>query len=320
MRTARQMNHDNPCVSVIIVNYNGRKYLYDCVSSLFNQTKELSLEVFVIDNNSTDGSAEEIAQAFPQVTLIKNLKNVGFAKANNIALTKSRGKYIMLLNPDTVILDRAIEKLVAFLDKSSQASAVGCKLLNDDLSLQRSIGSFPSWTNQIARTFNLHRLLPMVSVFQEIITANSRYSTTHPVDWLFGAAIVIRRDTVDEIGLLDDSFFLFSEEKDWCYRLKGAGKHIFYYPDAEIIHYGRGSTTNPKSFTLLALGRLKFIKKHYSTLAYGAFFILTILTMLRNTVIWGALKYIPTQRKRAAQRYAAHRQAFLQLVRFRETV
>jgi len=257
--------HENDLnLSIIIVNYNGKEFLRKCLKSVYAETSDLDFEVFVVDNNSQDSDSEMIKKLFPRVHLIQNSENVGFAKANNQAILKSRGRYILLLNPDTVALPNAITNLVEFMETYPDAEAVGCKLLNLDGSIQYSIRNFPSLFSQLSECFFLHRIFPRNGLFGEVVSDERHYETAQAVDWVCGAVLMLGRETIDRIGMLDENFFLYSEEKDWCYRVWRAGGKVYYCPGAQFIHYQGESETDPKLFAELVRSKVRFFRKHKS--------------------------------------------------------
>jgi N-acetylglucosaminyl-diphospho-decaprenol L-rhamnosyltransferase len=246
-------------LSVIIVSWNTRDLMGQCVQSIYDTTHDLTIEIIVVDNGSTDGSQAMIRQRFPRVHLIENGQNVGFARANNQALTVGQGRYSLLLNSDTVVLPRALAKMVAFADAHSDAGIVGCKLLNGDGSLQKSWASFPTfWSEVMGRNFRVRRLV-------------GRNPLVYEVDWVGGACMLVRPAAVDEVGLLDVSFFMYSEETDWCFRMRQRGWKVYYLADAEIVHLGGGSASRTSAAQLVRLyeNKIRFFYKHYGAWQAG---------------------------------------------------
>ena len=224
-------------LSIIIVNWKVKDLLKKCLQSIFEQTKNISFEVFVVDNASSDGSVEMVREKFPQVDLIASSENLGFAKGNNLAIKKSRGRYILLLNPDTEILDNALEKMVRFMDAHLDCGISGCNLLNPDLSLQPSVRAFPNLASQAFILLKIHHLLPHTKTIYKYLVQNFDYEKTQEVEQVMGAFMMIRREVVDKIGLLDENFWIWFEEVDFCKRAKSAGWEILYTPEAKIIHH-----------------------------------------------------------------------------------
>lgn len=229
-------------VSILIVNYNTSELLINCIRSIHDQTHSVDYEIIVVDNNSSDGSVRKLRLAFPEVKIIENRRNVGFAKANNQAIVESTGEVILLLNSDTVVLERAIDQSYRFLKNHSDAGVVGCRLLNPDGSLQPSCRSYPSIMNFLSESLFLYRFFPQSKIFGKPYMTFLDYDTIAKVDVVSGAFVMINREVLDRVGLLDDRFFMYSEETDFCYRVKQNGWQIYYYPFAQTIHIGGGTS------------------------------------------------------------------------------
>lgn len=276
-------------LSIIIVNYNAKDLLKPCIQSILDQETKFDFEILVVDNDSRDGSVTMLKENFSQIKkirLLNNNQNLGFSKANNLAIKEAAGRYVLLLNPDTLIISGAIDRLVGFLNLKDDVAAVGAKLLNGDGSIQHSIGHFPTIFNQLARSLFLHRLFPKVDIFCELETHDSSYQNIKNVDWVYGAAIMMRKSVIDETGLFDESFFLFSEETDLCYRINQAGYNILYCPDAHIIHYGRGLNINSDILAQLNRSKLQYFRKHYSAQKYTYLFMITVTNIIIRLSIW----------------------------------
>lgn len=244
-----------PDVSIIIVNWNTRDLLLACLASLSEAIGSLRADVWVVDNNSTDGSTAAVREQFPQVRLIVNAANVGFAVANNQAIRTSQGRYILLLNSDTVALPGSIAALVRFLDQHPRVGIVGAQLVNGDGTLQPSWASFPTvWSELIGKNIRVRRPYPTRDGMP-----------AYAVDWVGGACLLIRRAAVERVGLLDEDFYMYSEEADWCFRVKQHGWDICYFPEARVIHYGGQSSKKASTRMKCQLYRSKvrFFQKHY---------------------------------------------------------
>jgi len=249
------------------VNFNAEKLLVECLDSICAQTKQISFDIWVVDNNSTDTSVTMVRQNFPQVNVIENKENVGFARANNQAIKKCTGDYILLLNPDTIVLQNAIEKTVDFMDKNSTIGICGCKVLNEDGTLQLACRrSIPNPHVAFFRLSGLSRLFPNSKIMAQYNLTYLDSSQSHEVDAVSGAFLMIRRKVVDSIGMLDERFFMYGEELDWCLSTKMAGWKVMYYPDAEIIHYkGECSKSNSMNATFeFYRSMYLFHKKHFA--------------------------------------------------------
>lgn len=229
-------------VSVCIINFNTRDELDSCIASLEMGASSVTLEVIVVDNASIDGSAQMVRTKYPWVKLIENSRNVGFAAGCNQAIRHSRGRYILLLNPDTIVHDGAIEELVKFMDEHSDVAIVGPKLLNTDGTLQHSCRAFPTLLTGMFRNTPLERLFPSLKPVRQYLLLNHSHSEPMEVDWVSGAAMLVRRKAIEVVGMLDEGYFMYCEDVDWCWRMRRAGFKVFYVPSAVITHaIGRSS-------------------------------------------------------------------------------
>lgn len=225
-------------LSIIIVSYNTRELLADCINSVKKNLTGLTCEIVVVDNNSADGSTAILKIDYPEVRLIENKYNAGFAKANNQGLELCSGEYILLLNSDTVVLDDALNTIVRFMDSHTDAAICGPRLLNSDMTLQLPCRrSFPGLLNSISHFSGLGRLFPKSRVFGNYLMTYMDSGLDHEVDAVSGACLLVRRDVLDKIGgLLDEAFFMHFEDIDLCYRAKQRGFKIYYVHSARIIH------------------------------------------------------------------------------------
>jgi len=219
-------------LSIIIVNWNTKDLLLHCLDSLYQGAKGIEKEIFVVDNSSSDGSGTAVREIFPGVRLIENRVNMGFAKANNQAVSLSSGEYLLLLNPDTQVKDEAISKMLSFMKAYAKAGLVGAQLLNADGSKQNSIANFPSLATELFNKSVLRWLFP-----DKFPGKETDYAGPVEVDSVIGACMLVRREAVEQVGLLDEEYFLFLEETDWCYRMKKAGWKIYHIPQAEVLHF-----------------------------------------------------------------------------------
>lgn len=233
--------------SVCIVTYRARDFLRQCLVSLYANTR-LDFEVIVVDNGSGDGSAEMLAREFPAVKLIRNEKNEGFTHPMNQALQASCSRYMLLLNPDTLVLPAAIDRMVAFLDTHIEAGICGPKVLNRDNTLQKPCrrGEPRPWA-VISYFLGLSALFPKSKFFSEYLMSYMPEDQTHLVAGVSGSCMMVRRDVIDQIGYLDERFFAYQEDADYCLHARQASWQVYYYPEAQIIHYGSqgGSRVEP---------------------------------------------------------------------------
>lgn len=248
-------------LSIIIVSWNTRQILQECLQSVYDHPPRVGYEVWVVDNASADGSAQMVREAFPQVNLVENTKNVGFAGGNNQALPLCQGQYVLLLNPDTVVRPEALQALVDFLDTHPEAGAAGSMLLNPDETLQTSTYPAPTISRELWRLLHLDRLRPY-GVYHM-----ARWDTDQPreVDVVQGASLLVRRQILDSIGLFDTAYFMYSEEVDLCHRIQEAGWQLYWVPESKVLHYGGQSTRQiaTKMFLQLYHAKLLYFRKHY---------------------------------------------------------
>jgi len=228
-------------LSIVIVSFNTRDMLRDCLASLTAGGQGLSVETWVVDNASGDGSAEMVAEGFAHVGLIRNPDNRGFAAANNLALARCAGRYVALLNPDTIVQPGALSELVRFMDQNEPAGYCGPRLVNGDGSHQPSARRFPTMFSGAASMLGWDRRHAASRHCSNLhLTHGDR--TTMRAGWLTGACLLVRRAALADVGLLDDGYFMYFEETDWCRRLANAGWEGWYVGCAEVVHFGGGSS------------------------------------------------------------------------------
>lgn len=254
-------------LSVIIVNYNVKHFLEQCLISVFKAAQNLDVEVFVVDNASVDGSIEMVKKKFPQVKLIKNKKNVGFSKANNQAIKQAQGKYILLLNPDTIVQEDTFVKCWEFMEKHPDAGALGIKMIDGSGKfLPESKRALPTPWVAFYKIFGLSKLFPKSKKFGKYHLTYLDKNQNHEVDVLSGAFMWIRKSVLDEVGLLDEDYFMYGEDVDLSYRIQKAGYKNYYFSESQIIHY-KGESTKKGSLNYVLVfykAMLIFAKKHFS--------------------------------------------------------
>ncbi len=242
-------------LSVIIVSWNTRELLAQCLDSLYSSLRLADFEVFVIDNASSDGSPVMVPERFPQVRLIENEQNLGFAHANNQAIQSSHADYVLLLNSDTIVKPGAIDALVEFMQAHPQAGACGPRLLNQDGSLQFSCSPAPTLGSEFKRMFHL----PGVRQDGYYPMQTWDQSLARRVDVILGACLFLQRYALDQVGLLDEEYFIYSEEVDLCHRLQSMGWELYWVPQAEVVHLGGQSTRQVSEAMFLRLYQAKLI-------------------------------------------------------------
>jgi GT2 family glycosyltransferase len=274
-------------LSIIIVNTNERHVLKPCLRSVFTQTKGIDFEIIVIDNASTDGTLEMLANEFSQVKVIPNNENLGFAVANNRGIKKAVGKYVLLLNPDTEVLNGAIQKTVAFMNEHLRAGIAGCKLIFPNGKLQASIRSFPTAWNLFVEATFLYKLFSRTKLFGKYYFSYFDYAVDIQVDWVSGAYFLIRQEVIDKIGILDEQFYLYTEETDYCYRAKQAGFEVWFTPRGEVIHYWGGmSAINKRVAVWMQRSQLLFYQKHYHGFKKYLFILLKYVNLAIRFVVY----------------------------------
>jgi hypothetical protein len=256
-----------PVVSICILTYQARDYLRQCLQSLAENTL-LEYEVIIVDNGSQDRVAEMVEQEFPGVRLIQNQRNEGFTRPMNQAMREGTGRYLCQLNPDTLTLPGAIDKLVDFMDTHPEVGICGPKVLNRDLTLQKPCrrGESRPWA-VISYFTGLARLFPKSPLFGQYLMSYMDEDQTHPVAGVAGSCMLIRKEVVEQIGYLDEQFFAYQEDADYCLRAHQAGWEVYYMPEAQIIHYGGmgGSRVEPyRSIIEWHRSYYLFYKKHYA--------------------------------------------------------
>ena len=254
-------------LSVIIVNYNVEHFLNQCLHSVRNACEGMETEVFVVDNNSVDGSVEMVRKHFPEVTLIVNADNAGFSRANNQALKMATGDYQLLLNPDTVVEHDTFRKIVAFMDAHPDAGALGVKMVDGTGKfLPESKRGLPTPAVAFYKIFGLAKLFPKSKRFGRYHLGFLDKDQTHEIEVLSGAFMLLRKEALEKAGLLDEDFFMYGEDIDLSYRIIKAGYKNYYYPEARIIHY-KGESTKKNSINYVFVfyrAMVIFAKKHFS--------------------------------------------------------
>ncbi len=247
-------------ISIIIVSWNTAGLLENCLASILVGPPTSPFEIWIVDNASTDGTPRMVREKFPQVHLIENHENIGFARANNQAIQQCTGKYILLLNPDTLVSSGALQALIDFLDNHSEAGAAGARIINPDGSLQVSSHPRPTLSRELWRLFHLDSLSPYAAY------PLTKWDANRPqeVDVLMGACLLLRREVLDQVGFLDEDYFIYSEEVDLCYRIQRAGWRMYWVPLAQVVHFGGQSTQQVPAEMFLNLyhSKIKYFRKH----------------------------------------------------------
>ncbi|MGB9681255.1 MAG: glycosyltransferase family 2 protein [Minisyncoccia bacterium] len=300
-----------PLLSVIIVNYNSSNYLKSCLNSIAKKFQNINYEVIVIDNASEkEKILSSLSQEYNFLKIIRNQKNFGFAKANNQGIKIAKGKYIFLLNPDTVILNTGINELINFLEENPKIGIIGPKILNSDLSFQYQCKrGWPTFWNAFTYLTKLYKLFPKNKKWQKIFGGyfllEKDQNQIQKVDQVSGAAMIVRKEVFDKIGYLNEDYFLYWEDSDFCFRAQLAGFEIYYHPFLEIIHYGGKGGTQRQPFRnlwyfhrglyifyrkYLAKRKLFLVNWLYYFSIFAVFLLKLLLNLFRKKKIIGSLK------------------------------
>lgn len=283
-------------VSIIVLNYNTCRLTMDCLRSVYDSKTKFFYEIILIDNNSRDDSVERISREFPDVMLIANSENVGFARANNQGMEVASGRYVLLLNSDTVVRRDTLETMVSFMDSRPDLGASGCKVILPDGSLDKACKrGFPTPSASFYYAFGFSKLFPDRPRFNGYQLGYLDPDRDYPVDCLVGAFMLLRRKTIDQVGGLDEDFFMYGEDLDWCFRIKEAGWGIYYYPQTSIVHL-KGGSARRRPFKIvyefhraMILFHRKHYSKRYNSMINGAVYagvgVKFALSLVRNVLI-----------------------------------
>jgi GT2 family glycosyltransferase len=280
-------------MSIVLVCWNNLDYLEPCMVSLFEGEIRSTFDVVVVDNGSTDGSQAMLAKKYPQVQIIQNKGNVGLGRASNQGIEATSGRYILLLNNDTIVDGPSLDAMVDFLESNSEAGAVGCRLLNPDGSFQSGYADFSTLLEEFLITTRLGDLV------REGYPSHGDTDQVKAVGWLSSACLLLRRCALDQVGFLDEEYFIYGDETDLQYRLNKAGWKVYFLPTANIIHYGGRSMDRWRRRKMVYRGKMLFYKKNYgfikTLLLRTMFGVLSSIKMLG----WGIAYLFPQWRERA---------------------
>lgn len=267
-------------ISVVVVNWNTRELLLGCLASVFETMRGMEFEVWLVDNGSHDGSLNAVKQDYPIVRIIENQENLGFAAANNQAFRQMSGRYALLLNTDAVLTGGAVQELYGFMETNPDVGMACGQLLNDDGSKQNSIANFPSLLTLLCNETILRVLFP-----KKFPSKRRQYGEPIEVESCIGACLIVRKEAMDEIGLLDESYFFFMEETDWAFRMRGADWKVCFVPSARILHLqGQSVGHSLKSRIMFYRSRYIYFGKWYSR-SYPLFFLAVFARLLVNACL-----------------------------------
>jgi GT2 family glycosyltransferase len=282
-----------PDMSVVLVCWNNKDYLDPCLRSLYEGGLHYSFDVVVVDNGSTDGSQAMLREEYPDVLTIQNESNVGLGTASNQGIKATRGRYVLLLNNDTLVNGKSLDAMVAFMEAHPRVGAVGGQLLNPDGSVQACYNNFTTLKEEF---FVATRLGEQ---FRDGYPAVIKDDKVGSVDWLGSACLMLRRDMLRQVGMLDEEYFIYGDELDLQYRMKKAGWEIYYLPHVTTIHYGGRSMERWPRRRMVYRGKILFYRKNYGTVRAGALRLMLAGLSLAKIVCWGLAYLVPSVREKA---------------------
>jgi N-acetylglucosaminyl-diphospho-decaprenol L-rhamnosyltransferase len=282
--TANKSMHTKPIpdMSIVIVCWNDKKYLDPCLQSLRKAGLSYGHDVIVVDNGSTDGSKEMLKKLYPDVGLIQNEVNVGLGKATNQGIQATRGRYVLLLNNDTLVEGSSLNAMVEFLDGHPESGAVGGRLLNPDGSFQAGGSRFPSLITEFLCATRLEKAAKDNSRTECLDNRAVR------TDWIGSACLLLRRSALEKIGLLDEEYFIYGDETDLQYRMANAGWAVFYMPQVHTVHYGGASMDRWRRRKMVYRGKMLFFRKNYGRIRAGALRLMLGILSFFKLFLWGA--------------------------------
>lgn len=299
-----------PELSIVVVSWNAKKYVEECLTSLHNQNLSVPIEIIVVDNASTDGTPEMVQKKFCNVTLIRNNKNLGFAKANNIGMRVANGKYYCLINSDVNVPAECLQTMYEYMEQHPDVGVSGPSMLAADGHIARSCMRFPTVWNSMCNSLSLNRMFKGISIFGSFLMNDFDWTKTSEVDVLNGWFLVVRREAANIVGLLDENFFMYGEDIDWSYRFYKAGWKRIYFAGVSALHYGGASSkvASTKFYIEMHKANLQYWKKHHSSLGVFGYW-LTILFHHLIRVSAYSLLYLSRRKEVAAISFKAKRSA-----------
>jgi GT2 family glycosyltransferase len=277
-----------PRLSITIVDGSSQDMLRNCLLSLYTGATDVEFDVIVVDNATRNGCVEMLAEEFPQATVLENDFRRGFAANQNQAIRICTGGYILLLNDDTIVKPGALQAMCDFLDRHAKVGAVGCRLENPNGTLQKSCYRFPSPERSIAENLLLTAAFPNNPWWGDYRAW--AHDEARSVDFVSGAALMVRREVVETVGLLDEDFFLYAEETDWCRRIRKSGWQVAFTPAGTIVHYGGQSSAGieDRKFCEFTRNQMRYIKKHHGVSGAVVYRLSMLLGAVIRILIWGA--------------------------------
>jgi GT2 family glycosyltransferase len=269
-------------LSIIIVTWNSQEFIRNCLDSVFLSQGNFSSEVILVDNDSSDETARIVEQLYPQVNLIQNRNNLGYAKANNQGIEEARGEYILLLNPDTQVLEDSLSLMYEFMQENPDVGVLGPKLLNPNKTVQASCREFPTFSTLVWEFSGLSRLFPNSPIFGRWRMGYFGFDHQREADQPMASCLILRRAVLEDVGTFDENFVMFFNDVDLCYRIKKGNWKIYFYPEAKVIHHKGASTRKAKArmIWLSHLAFYRFLKKHKTGLVNRSLLFLLLIPLI----------------------------------------
>jgi N-acetylglucosaminyl-diphospho-decaprenol L-rhamnosyltransferase len=293
-----------PDVSIVLVCWNNKAYVDPCLVSLYEAGLTSSFDVVVVDNGSTDGSQEMLREKYPEVMLIQNDYNVGLGKASNQGIEATNGRYILLLNNDTLVNGPSLQAMFDLMDQTPDAGAVGGRLLNPDGSFQSSYASFSTLWEEFLLASGI------AAKFWDGYPLNGHADQVKTVGWMSSACLLIRRSTLGEVGLLDETYFIYGDETDLQYRIQKAGWKAYYLPQATTIHFGSVSTKRWPRRRMIYRGKMLFYQKNYGPVRTILLRFMLAVISLAKMLYWSVAWLLPAKREQARGELGSNRDVF----------
>jgi GT2 family glycosyltransferase len=258
--------------SIVVVSWNAKRFLQECLQSMRAEIDPARTEIILVDNASNDGSWEMVQECFPEVKSIRNPVNVGFARASNLGMRQSEGRYVCLVNSDVKLLNGCLDRLGNYLDQNPRVGMVGPQIVGSDGQVQRSYMGFPTLWNTLCAALALPSIFPRSALVGGWMLNHRSFDCAQTIDVLNGMFVMVRREALADVGMLDEGFFMYAEDMDWCRRFWSAGWEIAFCPDARAIHYGGASSANAPVRFYVEMNRsfLRYFTKHHGWLGRQA--------------------------------------------------
>ena len=287
-------------LSIVLVCWNNKAYLDPCLESLYETGMKNSFDITVVDNGSSDGSQQMLAEKYPEVMIIQNTENVGLGKASNQGIEATSGKYVLLLNNDTIVNGSSFDTMVNFLDQNPKTGAVGGKIFNSDGTVQSCYNSFSTLKEEFLISTRLGELVR--TGYPAVVNAEEIKS----VDWISSACLMVRRAALDDVGLLDEEYFIYGDEADLQYRLKKAGWAVHYLPSVTMIHFGGRSMDRWKRRKMVYRGKILFYAKNYGPLRELILRFLLLILSVTKLFVWGFAYIFPAKRDQTIKEFQSN--------------